>query len=564
MAEDNKNYALQIVQSQQNLVGASVAGGSAAVASNNIDSNSSVGILEQIRDITLKSFRKTAEIASSLLQSLNFDKQQERRQRDEAAELSKERGVSGESVSPGVTAGLEKEAKGKFDNMGLALGLAVRPIFNFIKKIGVIFMPSFLTKLFSPLASVFGKGGFLMRFLGPLGPIGLIAGGLVLLFKYSDEIIKALTPAIDKIKKLYEDNKPLIEAIKNGFDFLFKNIIGGVGRIIGGIIDDLAPLIGGFSQIIQGDIMGGLKSIGEGLLNIVLFIPRAIARLFEPVLADVESWFIETANSIKTFLVNIPGKIMQGIKSIGSAIVNFFTVTIPDAIKGAINSLIEALPLPGFVKDKMKLKSSKAQAAEDKISEFGAKEKYTDRSLNPMERQARAGSSDKLTMDEAYNEAVGEQYTGVKTQLQGTSGNYFANNVLTPDELKEYDSLKNPNERIAFLESLNKEEQERRKIIKDLYNQRRDMILNQPEPFKAAEQEFMSPDDEMNKFMTPKRLQAAGLSTQGGTGSITVINNSPTSVISQNDVKKTDVISGVISTSSGDNYFDRNAGTYAA
>jgi hypothetical protein len=38
----------------------------------------------------------------------------------------------------------------------------------------------------------------------------------------------------------------------------------------------------------------------------------------------------------------------------------------------------------------------------------------------------------------------------------------------------------------------------------------------------------------------------------------------PTSVISQNDVKKTDVISGSISTSSGDNYFDRTAGTYAA
>ena len=563
MAEDNKNYALQIVQSQQNLVGASVAGGSAAVASNNIDSNSSVGILEQIRDITLKSFRKTAEIASSLLQSLNFDKQQERRQRDEAAELSKERGVSGESVSPGVTAGLEKEAKGKFDSMGLALGLAVRPIFNFIKKIGVIFMPSFLTKLFSPLASVFGKGGFLMRFLGPLGPIGLIAGGLVLLFKYSDEIIKALTPAIDKIKKLYEDNKPLIEAIKNGFDFLFKNIIGGVGRIIGGIIDDLAPLIGGFSQIIQGDIMGGLKSIGEGLLNIVLFIPRAIARLFEPVLADVESWFIETANSIKTFLVSIPGKIMQGIKSIGSAIVNFFTVTIPDAIKGAINSLIEALPLPGFVKDKMKLKSSKAQAAEDKISEFGTKEKYTDRSLNPMERQAKAGSGQFITNEEAYNEATGEGYTAPRLRTTKNGNVEEVTAILNRDQMQEFQKL-SYDQQVNYLKNLDSKEQERRELIFKLAKERRDFLNNQPDKILPESTDIMAPDDEMNKFMTPKRLQAAGLSTQGGTGSITVINNSPTSVISQNDVKKTDVISGVISTSSGDNYFDRNAGTYAA
>ena len=557
--------ALQVIQSQQNLVGSSVAGGAAA-----IKNESSVGILEQIRDITLKSFRKTSEIASSLVKALDFDKQIERRQRDDAVELSKESGGSG---NPKALDGLDdkKEPKGKFDSIKKSIG-----------GIGAILSGSFIGKLFSPLISLFGKGGFLFRFLGPLGPIGLIIGGVMLLFKYSDEIIKALTPAIDKIKKLWAENQPLIDALKNGFDWLFKNIIGGLGRIIGGIIDDIGPIFSGFSKLLQGDIMGGLKDIGVGLLNIVLFIPRAIARFFEPVLVDIENWFMETVNSIKTFFVemgtsisnftssifnyilDIPNKLFEGIKSIGSVLVDFFTVTIPDAIKGAINSLIDVLPLPDVIKNKMKLTTSKTKAAENKVSEFGTKEKYTDRTLNPMEREAQAGSSDKLTMDEGYKEATGEQYGEIKTSVTGTSGSYFGRDILTPDQIKEYDGLKSSDERIKFLENLNKEEQTRRKIIFDLYKEKRELLANQPERFVPEKREFMSPDDEMNKFMTPKRTQAAGLVTQGGTGSITVINNSPTSVISQNDVKKTDVISGSISTSSGDNYFDRTAGTYAA
>jgi hypothetical protein len=543
--------ALQVIQSQQNLVGSSVAGGTAA-----IKNESSVGILEQIRDITLKSFRKTSEIASSLVKALDFDKQIERRKRDDAVELSKESGGSGNPKAlDGLDDKKEPKGKGKFDSIKKSIG-----------GIGAILSGSFIGKLFSPLISLFGKGGFLFRFLGPLGPIGLIIGGVMLLFKYSDEIIKSLTPAIDKIKKLWAENQPLIDALKNGFDWLFKNIIGGLGRIIGGIIDDIGPIFSGFSKLLQGDIMGGLKDIGVGLLNIVLFIPRAIARFFEPVLVDIENWF-----------KSIPEKIMNGIKSIGTSIANFFTVTIPNTIKNFINGIIDSLPLPDFVKNKLKINTG---AGETSVSTTSTTQKMEGKGVPSMLSQELPktinvdqprGASKKETSVENLVERRN------KLLMQGPSRTGDSAQRAYEDELKMRNAV--------IIEAKGRPEEHRQKniidpslyAVLDMQNKLSDLFpdfYEQP-TFKfgtvpsetgtvAGNQELMSPDDEMNKFMTPKRTQASGLVTQGGTGSITVINNSPTSVISQNDVKKTDVISGSISTSSGDNYFDRTAGTYAA
>ena len=86
--------ALQIAQTQQNLVGRTVVGGASAVTGQAPD-KVQVGILEQIRDITLKSFRATTNIAKTLVDSFNFEKNKAARERDQAAELSKESGVKG-------------------------------------------------------------------------------------------------------------------------------------------------------------------------------------------------------------------------------------------------------------------------------------------------------------------------------------------------------------------------------------------------------------------------------------------------------------------------------------
>jgi hypothetical protein len=109
-------------------------------------------------------------------------------------------------------------------------------------------------------------------------------------------------------------------------------------------------LLQGFGELFKGNFLNAFKLIGEGLLNVILFVPRAIARFFEPVLIKVEN-----------YIKNIPETIMNAIKNIGTSITNFFTVTIPNTIKNFINGIIDSLPLPDFVKNKLKIGTSQSK-----------------------------------------------------------------------------------------------------------------------------------------------------------------------------------------------------------
>ena len=189
--------AIKIIQSQQQLVGGAIAGSAGAVGGNG--ANPDIDVLKEIKELAFKSFKKTTQIAKTLADSLAFEKNQTRRKNDQSAELSKESG-GGAVVSKLSDGGQSENKKGGLQGIGFALGAAVAPLMNFIGKISKLFKGLFASKIFSPLLKLFSKGGSFFRFLGPLGPIGLIAGGLFLLFKYSDEIIKALAPTIDKIK----------------------------------------------------------------------------------------------------------------------------------------------------------------------------------------------------------------------------------------------------------------------------------------------------------------------------------------------------------------------------
>jgi hypothetical protein len=581
--------AIKVIQTQQNMVGGTIAGGAAAVSPNDTDKNSELNILQQIKEVTLNSFKKTTQIAKTLLDTLNFEKKQKRLEKDAAAEILKEEAaVKGGGVTI-TNSKTSKETKGKFDAAAFAMGQSVAPIFGFIKKIGKIFAPTFLINLLGPLGKLFGKGGFLFRFLGPLGPIGLIIGGVALLFKYSDEIVKALTPAIDGIKKLAQENAPLITALKNGFDFLFKNIIGGIGRIIGGIIEDIGPLIGGFTKLLQGDIMGGFKDIGTGLLNIVLFIPRAIARFFEPVLAKIEASIRAIPENIANFFTDLKDQAIENARNNIQAIKDLFTgafntiknsVTgifssigdffsnLVDNIKSFINNAIDSLPLPDFLKKKLKLETRATKEADERISETGVKSKYIDENISGMERERMTGGG--ATMGEGFAEAQGEKYGTAKITQSGTAGYDSAAGILTPKQMTELNSLKTTDEQMAYLKSLDEEEQKRREMILRLRDkkiafdkQNADYIKK----YKVDEPEFMSPDDQMlqdSKFQRQAKNQAKALVGEGATGGQTIIvNNQPTTVTSQNDIKKADMYSGNINTSSGDDYFERNIEGYA-
>ena len=575
--------AIKIIQSQQQLVGGAIAGSAGAVGGNG--ANPDIDVLKEIKELAFKSFKKTTQIAKTLADSLAFEKNQTRRKNDQSAELSKESGGGGGAVGGFIGPEQPENKKGGLQGIGFALGAAVAPLMNFIGKIGMLFKGLFASKIFSPLAKLFSKGGSFFRFLGPLGPIGLIAGGLFLLFKYSDEIIKALTPAIDKIKKMAQDSAPMIEAFKNGFDWLFKNIIGGIGRVIEGIIDIIGPLITGLGKIVTGDIMGGLKDLGQSLLNLVTLPTKLLLEFFDPAIQVIKQIgesllsfitgipeYISTAftnmiSEMKTNFANNTAAIKSSIMGIFAPISDFFSA-LGDRVKTIINSLIEKLPLPDFVKKKLKLETKATQELGETVNETGVKNKYADASVNPMSRdRAYDGGA---TMNEAFAESKGEKYGTANITKSGTSGYDSASGIMTPAEFSEYNKL-DTNGQMDYLKSLDSNEQERRRMIDKLSKDKLEFDKKNKDyiaKYKTAPDEMVSPDDQMlrdDKIQRQTKDQAKGLVSDNKSGNQTVIvNNQPTNITSQNDVKKADMYSGSISTSSGDNYFDKSVEGYSA
>ena len=578
--------AIKIIQSQQQLVGGAIAGSAGAVGGvGGNGANPDIDVLKEIKELAFKSFKKTTQIAKTLADSLAFEKNQTRRKNDQSAELSKESGGGGGAVGGFIGPEQPENKKGGLQGIGFALGAAVAPLMNFIGKIGMLFKGLFASKIFSPLAKLFSKGGSFFRFLGPLGPIGLIAGGLFLLFKYSDEIVKALTPAIDKIKKMAQDSAPMIEAFKNGFDWLFKNIIGGIGRVIEGIIDIIGPLITGLGKIVTGDIMGGLKDLGQSLLNLVTLPTKLLLEFFDPAIQVIKqigesilsffkgipemigTAFTNLISDLKTNFTNNVAAIKSSIMGIFTPISDFFS-DLGDRVKTIINSLIEKLPLPDFVKKKLKLETKATQELGETVNETGVKNKYADASVNPMSRdRAYDGGA---TMNEAFAESKGEKYGKASIKKSGTSGYDSASGIMTPAEFSEYNKL-DTNGQMDYLKSLDSNEQERRRMIDKLSKDKLEFDKKNKDyiaKYKTAPDEMVSPDDQMlrdDKIQRQTKDQAKGLVSDNKSGNQTVIvNNSPTNITSQNDVKKADMYSGSISTSSGDNYFDKSVEGYSA
>ena len=574
--------AIKIIQSQQQLVGGAIAGSAGAVGGNG--ANPDIDVLKEIKELAFKSFKKTTQIAKTLADSLAFEKNQTRRKNDQSAELSKESGGGG-AVGGFIGPEQPENKKGGLQGIGFALGAAVAPLMNFIGKIGKLFKGLFASKIFSPLMKLFSKGGSFFRFLGPLGPIGLIAGGLFLLFKYSDEIVKALTPAIDKIKKMAQDSAPMIEAFKNGFDWLFKNIIGGIGRVIEGIIDIIGPLITGLGKILTGDIMGGLKDLGQSLLNLVTLPTKLLLEFFDPAIQVIKqigesllsffkgipemigTAFTNLISDLKTNFTNNVAAIKSSIMGIFAPISDFFS-DLGDRVKTIINSLIEKLPLPDIIKKKLKLETKATQELGETVNETGVKNKYADSNISGMKRERMTGGG--ATMNEAFAEVQGEKYGKASIKKSGTSGYDSASGIMTPAEFSEYNKL-DTNGQMDYLKSLDSNEQERRRMIDKLSKDKLEFDKKNKDyiaKYKTAPDEMMSPDDQMlrdDKIQRQTKDQAKGLVSDNKSGNQTVIvNNQPTNITSQNDVKKADMYSGSISTSSGDNYFDKSVEGYSA
>jgi len=486
--------------------------------------NNMLSVLESIRD-------GIQSLVESFADSLSFQKQEEREK--ERADRVTAADTSGADDKTGDTGG------------GIFAGAMAR-----------------LAKIKEGASNLLSKEGF----IGLLIKGGLIAGLLLLaktLNKFGAEIAEKIAPIVDFMKGF--------------FKYLFNFVTGmfsNPGETFNQTIEDiksLGPKIAGFFLDMVNSVLttiGELFGI-EGLTttkisNFFTDIKNKVVESFDNAIAffteDIPAKVTEIRDSVKQFFTDTFDKIKNGVKDAFASVGNFFS-DLGDSVKTLVNSAIDALPLPGFIKKKLKLETKASRAADDMVTETGIKAKYADDSITGMQRERMTGGG--ATMEEGFAEAQGENYGTANITQTNTFGNTTsARGILTPEQFTEYNKL-DTNGQIEYLKSLNEEEQRRREIILKLKQDKIDhdkRLAKMIEEGKALQPEFggeiISPDDQLlqddmayaRRTRQMKEDSAAMarrdegkvnvVNTKGGDSNITTANNTYTNIME--DTKTSD------------------------
>jgi hypothetical protein len=485
--------------------------------------NNMLSVLESIRD-------GIQSLVESFADSLSFQKQEER-EKERADRVSAattpppdDSGDTGGGIFAGAMARLAKIKKGATD--------------------------------------LLSKEGF----IGLLIKGGLIAGLLLLaktLNKYGEEIAKTILPIVDGLKDFF---KGLYNIITGIFSSDNEKIMEGLGllkdlgiKILSYFVDLTNSILTTIGELfgIEGLTLTKIKNFFVDIKNkVVESFDNAIAFFTE----DIPAKVTEIRDSVKQYFTDTFNKIKNGVKDAFASVGNFFS-DLGDSVKTLVNSAIDALPLPGFVKKKLKLETKASRAADDMVTETGIKAKYADDSITGMQRERMTGGG--ATMEEGFAEAQGENYGTANIRRTDTFGRMTsASGILTPEQFTEYNKL-DTNAQIEYLKNLNEEEQKRREIILKLKQDKIDhdkRLAKMIEEGKALQPEFggeiISPDDQLlqddmayaRRTRKMKEDSAAMarrdegkvnvVNTRGGDSNVTTANNSYTNIME--DTKTSD------------------------
>jgi len=547
--------AVETVQSMQQVVGEPVV----ALAQTqkldyieNVDQSSTlVGILYGIKanqEVLQRIEQNTTQQSQAIEEQTDIQQEQIRQSADVAGETALESPAGGE--------GLFTDAfKDKIGTLKDLMGKAGTGIKSFGSSIG---------GLFGPKGILLALGATFFALKDQLPMVTESIKSIVIAFR--DKILPPL-------KNLWENVlKPFITTFVEGIGKTLPTIFEGIGSIIDGLIsifqgdftEGFKSLFGGAGKILKGaadfilnffgtstdeigasikqfftDILDGIKAPFIAVYDFIKPGGTGDQMLAEYIYEPIEN-FIE---NVKTFFTDLWDGAVQAVKDTFAGIGNFFS-SIVDRIKTSINGAIDALPLPDFVKKKLKFETKASKEAGERITETGVKGKYVDQSITGMERERMTGGG--ATMEEGFAEAKGEKYGTAKITKSGTSGYDFAAGVLTPKQMTELNSLKTTDEQLQYLKNLDDEEQKRREMIMKL---RDDKIAfdkknaDYIKKYKVNEKEFMSPDDQLLQddiaYRNNQRQKVAAMKPEdtSGTGTInqvispntannTVVNNS--------------------------------------
>lgn len=570
--------AIKVIQSQQQMVGGAIAGGAGSVSSSM--SGDTIQVLEDIKELSLKQFKGLNKVAKLLADTLNFDKAKARREKDQASELEKER-----KSKLGTTAGVGgsgdglKEDEGGFEigaGGGFLAGMGIQPLMKKAKDIlGKIVKP--FSVLLGSLGRLTGLAGLFTRLaplLAPLGPVGAIVGALFLIVQYSDELAKALAPLIDGLKKTFEILKPVTDIVFGLLDMVIKTGLATIGGALGVAV-------------------AGLNNVLGGLLASVIFIKDLVVGL---ITGDMNL----IANAWKT--------VKATFAKLGDSFIN--------AIKSLYNGIIDSLPLPDKLKSKLKLETKEIEEPkeEPKSSTVPTGKEDLPAIPAPSIPDADTSSNAASTIKEPKVETVAiepkakpktinmDKTSGVTQVAEKISGdpnlpplglNMYQTTGDTYEERKEQwlgfkDALVQAEkdgsiskEEIKFRVMKMLDEKDRLKRAEQILSigkQRADLkgeTFDEASKLKELDSEksetqsktlaaegmtVASYDEALNNKLQPnvnkRDLKGDGAGSQGN---VTVVNNQPSSINTSTNVAKTSVSQSPVNTSSGDNYFDRQA-----
>ena len=354
-----QDTAIAVVQAQQQVVGAGVVGAGVATLGP-VQSDRDTDLLQQIRDFGKKSVDALKNAVGVFKSLLTFEKNESRIAREQQAEKDKE--LKGKKTPIGPNLPAIKDEKDVAKLLGDKVG-ALAFLGNFL---GNLPGAGLIKKILAPIGAFFGKDGFIFRIFGRFGPLAVLAGGIFLIARYADDIAKAFAPVIDKLKGLVTALTPFFQNKLLPFvDFVFKNLIQGLAEVMDFIINTITNIVEGIKKIFtSGERMEGLNQLLDGLMGVIFAIPIAIFNFLKPMFDAIGEMFTNTVESVKNFFVSLPGKILGGVMSLFAPIIDFFK-SIGNKIKSAINAIIDALPLPKSVKNKMKFEIEEEPAQLD-------------------------------------------------------------------------------------------------------------------------------------------------------------------------------------------------------
>ena len=594
--------AINMVRAQQNVVGRSIIGGAGAIGNRVAGGDDQSNILTSIQIITEKTFRniksqteilsellllnkkenelneKSIELEDKLLRTLNemfkMDLSKDRREREQSAELDKEnkrpklRGSSG-----GQSGGLDEDGDGSFFG-GLATGaLATRftGIFKGIKNfIDIVRKNKFITNI-TKIGAAFGR----------FGPIGMLILGFSALVRYGEDLVKALQPLIDGMKKTAEILQPITDAFLGIADTIIKTGFRELGTAL-----EAAMIMFNNSLQFVVDILGDLASL---INNLIFFDLQGIF--------DSLSGIGKTFKDMNTKIANVIIDALHGL--IDSL------PLLTDGMRNKLKSFVgEKVETPSQVDEKdLKDETKTVSTTENKGGNYF--DQLSSNTTSDTKSQSDGGIVSQLSepkkpkvvnMDKTSSATkVAEKVTGnpnippLGLNMYQTTGDTWRERADQWNEFKkalvqaEKDGSISGEElkfRVMQLKAEKDSLQNAKKIL-DVKKQRAEItgetvdeagFLKERDVEGMAQQERIlaetgdtvaSFDQALNQKLKPNvnKRDLSGGNGEGSGGAI--ITDAKQTIVQNSNVNKSDHYSGSIHTSSGDSYFDRQTGSYA-